>query len=105
MIDLMLTLDLTHEEVARALSATGFGPFPAIIASVIITDRFGNQKTLVMAVSQMVCAAAVFCVPFTNNVHALWCVMFILGLSRSVLNFGKFINPLCYCGFFNSRET
>ena len=94
MIDLMLTLHLTHEEVARALSAIGIGPFPAIIASVIFTDRFGNQKTLVMAVSQMVSAAAVFCVPFTNNVHALWCVMFILGLSSTVLNFGKFINPL-----------
>ena len=69
MIDLMLTLHLTHEEVARALSAIGIGPFPAIIASVIFPDRFGNQKTLVMAVSQMVSAAAVFCVPFTNNVH------------------------------------
>ena len=89
MIDLMLTLNLSIEEVARAFSALGIGPFPAIIASAFFTDRFGNQKNLVMAVSQTVAAISVFSVPFIKNVHGLWCVLFVTGIANTVLNFGK----------------
>lgn len=89
LIDLRIKLNATSEDIARCISAQGFGSFLGAVIGGVFVDVFGQWKFLLVTASAVLASASLITMAFVKNLTLLWVMFFLLGSSAGLSNVGK----------------
>ncbi|WAR06806.1 MFS4B-like protein [Mya arenaria] len=86
MIDLRIRFNCTSEDVARSVSAQGFGIFIGALIGGSTVDAMGSWRFLLVTASVAMASLAVMAMPFYINLTFLWFMFLITGGAAGLIN-------------------
>ncbi|XP_052261392.1 sodium-dependent glucose transporter 1-like [Dreissena polymorpha] len=89
MVDLRITLNTSSAEIARSVSAQGFGLFAGALACGFVIDAMGTWKFLLVTLAGTIATVALILMSFVTSLTWLWVLFFSGGTAKGLLDVGK----------------
>ncbi|KAH3729315.1 sodium-dependent glucose transporter 1-like [Dreissena polymorpha] len=86
MVDLRMKYNTSSADIARSVSAQGFGIFAGALAGGLVIDAMRTWKFLVVTLAETIAIVAVILMPFVASLTWLWVMFFSVGIAAGLIN-------------------
>ncbi|KAH3729322.1 sodium-dependent glucose transporter 1B-like isoform X1 [Dreissena polymorpha] len=86
MVDLRMKFNTSSADIARSVSAQGFGIFAGALAGGLVIDAMRTWKFLVVTLAETIATVAVILMPFVASLTWLWVMFFSVGTAAGLIN-------------------
>ncbi|KAH3747129.1 hypothetical protein DPMN_181551 [Dreissena polymorpha] len=89
MVDLRMKLNTSSADIARSVSAQGFGIFAGALAGGLVIDAMGTWKFLLVTLAEIIATVTLILMSFVTSLSLLWVTFFSVGTAAGLTSVGK----------------